>query len=616
MLRTKIVCTIGPASREPATLVALIQAGMDVARLNMSHGDADFHRENIRRIRQISEQLGKPVAILCDLQGPKLRVGVMPPEGVPLVAGEALVLTTELTPQPAPERPELPVRSLGSGSGDSTDASVSGAQRRVPVQYEHLPEAVRSGDRILIDDGLLELKVLSVQGSEIETQVVTGGVLFSNKGLNLPRAALSIPAITEKDREDLKFALDEQADWVALSFVRTAEEVLELKGLIRELSALGRPTPVIAKIEKPEAVDNIDAIIAAVDGVMVARGDLGIEMSTEAVPMVQKTIIHKCNQSGKPVITATQMLDSMIRNPRPTRAEASDVANAILDGSDAIMLSGETAAGKYPVLSVETMVRIARETETAQASLPSRQTPVQPGRSFAEAVAHASVQTATDLSAAAIIAPTVSGETACTIARFRPRCPIVAVTPSPITQRQLVLVWGIHPILAPRAGSTDQVINDAVEAAQQHGFVAEGDVVIITGGSVDYGVGTTNLMKAHLIERVLAHGTGLGERRVIGRVRYLTPPFDPMLRLEPGDIVVTRDTDRACVPILRRAAGLVTAATARDAHSWLLAVEMGIPAVVGIRESIDALLDGMQVVLDAQRGVVYERPQALTNVEQ
>ena len=496
MLRTKIVCTIGPASREPATLEALIRAGMDVARLNMSHGDADFHRENIQRIRQLSEQLGKPVAILADLQGPKLRVGAMPPaeRGVSLVAGETLILTTE---------------PIIGGSG------------RVPVQYEHLPEAVKPGDRILIDDGLLELKVMGVQGSEIETQIVIGGLLLSNKGLNLPRTSLAIPAVTEKDREDLKFVIEEQVDWVALSFVRTAEEVLELKSLIRELSALGRPTPVIAKIEKPEALDNtpalragasVDAItpalragasVAAADAIMVARGDLGIEMSTEAVPMVQKTIIHKCNRAGKPVITATQMLDSMIRNPRPTRAEASDVANAILDGSDAIMLSGETAAGKYPVLAVETMARIACEVETQNfTSLRTRQIQAHPARNFAEAVAHATVETAADLSAAAIVAPTVSGDTACTIARFRPNCSIVAVTPSPITQRRLMLVWGVYPILASRSETTDQVIGDAVEAAQQHGYVNEGDtpalragahlhcaqaqvsVIIITGGSV------------------------------------------------------------------------------------------------------------------------------------
>jgi pyruvate kinase len=304
MLRTKIVCTIGPASQDPATLAALIRAGMDVARLNMSHGDHELHRENFQRIRKLAEELDKPVAILADLQGPKLRVGIMPPGGVPLVTGEKLVLTTE---------------------------PITAVPGRVPVQYEHLPESVKAGDRILIDDGLIELKVTGVEGREIETQVVTEGTLKSNKGLNLPRASLAIPAITEKDREDLRFALEVQVDAVALSFVRSAAEVLDLKDQIRDISTLGRSTPVIAKIEKPEAVDNIGEVITAADGIMLARGDLGIEMSTEAVPMVQKMIIRKRNQAGKPVITATQMLDSMIHNPRPARAEASDVANAILD---------------------------------------------------------------------------------------------------------------------------------------------------------------------------------------------------------------------------------------------------------------------------------------------
>jgi pyruvate kinase len=586
MLRTKIVCTIGPASREPAILEALIKAGMDVARLNMSHGDIEYHRENIRLIRRLSEQLKKPVAILADLQGPKLRVGNMPAGGVNLATGDTLALTTE---------------------------PIVGAPGRVSVQYEGLHEAVKPGDRILIDDGLIELEVSEVQDSEILTKVVIGGVLFSNKGINLPHASLAIPAITEKDREDLKFALEEQVDWIALSFVRTAEEVLELKDLIREDSAFGRSTPVIAKIEKPEAVDKIDAIIKAADGIMVARGDLGIEMSTEAVPMIQKSIIVKCNHIGKPVITATQMLDSMIRNPRPTRAEASDVANAILDGSDAIMLSGETAVGKYPVLAVETMVRIACETEIAQVALPMREIPAHPGHGFAQAVGHATVDTATELGAAAIVAPTVSGETALTIARYRPNCPIIAVTPSPITQRRLILVWGVYPILAERSETTDQVISDAVEVAQKHGYVAEGDIVIVTGGSVGYGVGTTNLMKVHLIERVLAHGSGVGERRVIGKVRRLTPPFDDSLRFDPDEIVVIPYTDRTCVPILRRVAGLVTAESSQDAQDRMLAVEMGIPAVIGIHESIEVLIDGMQVVLDAKREVVYERPQALVH---
>jgi pyruvate kinase len=555
-----------------------------VARLNFSHGDYPFHGENIRRIRELAAQSGKPVAILADLQGPKLRVGQMQESGVPLTAGETLILTTE---------------------------PLVGRPGRVPVQYEHLPEAVVPDERILIDDGLLELIVVAVEGREITTKVVTGGVLLSNKGLNLPNAALSIPAITEKDRQDLRFALAQGVDWIALSFVRTADEVLELKGSVRELSALGRPTPAIAKIEKPEAIANIDAIIAAADGIMVARGDLGIEISAEAVPMLQKTIIRKCNAAGKPVITATQMLDSMIRNPRPTRAEASDVANAILDGSDAIMLSGETASGKYPLESLATMVRIAQEAEQAQLCAPCAQVAARPGRTFAEAVAHASVETAIDLSAAAIVAPTVSGHTARTISRFRPPCPIVAVTPSPMTQRELMLFWGVYPILSQRAATTDAVIADAVEAARAHGYVGEGDILVITAGSVEAAVGTTDLMKVHLIERVLAHGAGLGDRKVIGRVRRLEPPLAADVRVEPDEIVVTPCTDRSFLPVLRRAAGLVTADAAANAHCRLLALELGLPAVVGVAEGIGGLPDGMHVVMDAKRGLVYERPAVL-----
>ena len=308
--------------------------------------------------------------------------------------------------------------------------------------------------------------------------------------------------------------------------------------------------------------------------------------------MVQKMIIHKCNQAGKPVITATQMLDSMIRNPRPTRAEASDVANAMLDGSDAIMLSGETAAGKYPVEAVETMVHIAQEAERVQSTLPARRVASRPARTFAEAVAHASVETAIDLSAAAIVSPTVTGRTALIVSHFRPPCPIVAVTPSPIAQREMALYWGVYPLLSSRAPSTDEVLSDAVEAAKKNGYVDEGDIVVITGGDAGSGAGTTNLMKVHLIERVLVRGTGLSERRVMGRVRHLAPPLPPGVRVEPDEIVVTPSTDRTFVPVLQRAAGLVASAGDPDAHCRLLALEMGIPAIVGAGPNLDAAARG------------------------
>ncbi len=343
MIRTKIVCTIGPASRGPEMLRSLMLAGMDVARLNLSHGDHAFHAENIARIRAISEELGKPVAILTDLQGPKLRVGEMEPGGVAIAEGERITLTTRHV------------------TGQRTLSGPVSAL--IPVQYEGLPKDVTVGERILIDDGLMGIVVDEVTDTELHCTVVTGGVIQDHKGLNVPDSPLSMPAITEKDWEDLDFLLSQGVDWIALSFVRAADDVIHLKEHIADNCAEEQAAQVIAKIEKPQALDCIDEIIAAADGVMIARGDLGIEIPPEKVPMVQKRLIRLCSAAGKPVITATQMLNSMIRNPRPTRAEASDVANAILDGTDAIMLSGETATGKYPLELVRTMVRIAEETE-------------------------------------------------------------------------------------------------------------------------------------------------------------------------------------------------------------------------------------------------------------
>ncbi len=384
MIRTKIVCTIGPASRDPAVLKELVIAGMNVARLNFSHGDQAIHGENMERLRDASRQLGIPVAILVDLQGPKLRVGDMGPDGLHLVAGETLMLTG------------CPIVGQKAGA--------QGEPAKAPLQYPLLPSRVQAGDRILIDDGLIEVLIEEADDTEIRTRVIVGGHLKTNKGLNLPNASLSIPAITEKDWDDLAYALAAGADWIALSFVRSADEVQQLKQRINKSCDYGRPAPVIAKIEKPEALQHIDSIIAAADGIMVARGDLGIETAPEKVPMVQKTIIAKCNAAGAPVITATQMLESMMWNPRPTRAEASDVANAILDGTDAVMLSGETAAGKYPLEALRTMVKIAGEVESTLGRSWERPAYIQrPVATVTEAVSHATCETAHDLNASAIV---------------------------------------------------------------------------------------------------------------------------------------------------------------------------------------------------------------------
>jgi pyruvate kinase len=450
----------------------VMQAGMDVARLNLSHEDHATHSENIRRIRATAAELDKPVAILADLQGPKLRVGRMADSGVRLEEGSEAVLTT------------------GERIGHSPKA--------LPVQYKGLPEVAQAGDRILIDDGLLELTVLSTTATEITCRVTVGGVLKSNKGMNLPRTPPSMPAITAKDRADLAFAVEQRVDWIALSFVRTADDVRELKRLIRDLSPQGDPIPVVAKIEKPQALENMDAIIAEADGIMVARGDLGVEIPPEEVPMAQKQLIQACNTAGLPVITATQMLDSMIRNPRPTRAEVSDVANAILDGTDAIMLSGETSIGAYPVAAVKTMDRIARRVEEKQPEFPDAVvalTQQQCELGIAGAVAHAVRQIAHSLNTSAIITPTTSGYTARLMSRDRPRSPIVATTSDPAVQRRLTLYWGVMPLLAPRAPNTDDMIDQAVQVAQQRGLVRDGDTVVITAGAAGSAPGTTNLIR-------------------------------------------------------------------------------------------------------------------------
>lgn len=582
MLRVKIVCTIGPASRELPILRRIAAAGMNVARLNLSHGTHEYHAETIERVRMVAEQLQRPIAILADLQGPKLRTGKMQEGGVPLERDQELVLTTE---------------------------EITGGPERVPIQYKELPSTVKPGERILLDDGMLELEVLETNAHEIRTRVILSGILQSNKGMNLPDASLDIPALTDKDREDVKFALDHQVDWIALSFVRKVHEVVELKTIINNNTAFGRATPVIAKIEKPEAIKNIDAIIEVADGIMVARGDLGIETSPETVPTVQKMIISKCLAAAKPVITATQMLDSMMRNPRPTRAEASDVANAVLDGTDAIMLSGETASGQYPVEAVTTMAKIAEEAERLRNSMGNRFKQTEPRvYTAAGAICHAAVYTASETHAKAIIAPTVSGATAKLMAAFRPDVPLIAVTPSPMVQRQLTLYWGTYPLLTKRLSNTDEVVTDAINVAQARGFIGEGDTVVLTAGVVGNVRSATNLMMVRRIDRVLVRGTGIGHREVAGTLVIVKPPLTDAdeLAIGPQHIIFSERIDRTCIKLLRRAGGLITVQGGMDSPGAIAAVELGLPAVVGVEGNLNELVDGINVILNASAGQVSE----------
>lgn len=585
-LRTKIVCTIGPATDDASLLRQMILAGMNVARLNFSHGDQEYHGENIARIRQSSAALDRPVAILIDLQGPKLRVGDLGADGLQLEAGETLVLTNRpITGHPADE--------------DDDD----GRPATAPLQYASLPDEVHPGDRILMDDGLLEARVQETNSTDILCRMVVGGLLKSNKGLNLPNAALSIPAITEKDWNDLEFALSAGADWVALSFVRSAEQVLLLKQRIAELCQFGRPAPVVAKIEKPEAVEQIDAIIAAADAIMIARGDLGIETAPEKVPMVQKMIIGKCNTAGIPVITATQMLDSMMRNPRPTRAEASDVANAILDGTDAVMLSGETAIGRYPLETIQTMVNIVHEVEKSQSDHWEPPAYIQrPVATVTEALSHATCETAHDLGAAAIISATASGHTALAVARYRPICPIIAVTPSPLVQRRLLLSRSVCPLLGKRTENTDEMLDGAIQAAIHSGLINRGDTVVITAGISPNMPGSTDLMKVETIPVVLCSGTGVLERVVTGRVRTDRLTTDD---IDSDEILVVERSDRTLIPLARRAAGLITQEGGPGCHAAMLATELGVPAIVGVQDALQKLQKGMEITMDTRTGLIY-----------
>lgn len=467
--RAKIVCTIGPASSAPEKLAALMQAGMDVARLNFSHGSHQDHARVIADLRRLAAELGRPLAILQDLQGPKIRTGNMAAGPAELVAGNPFTITTRAVP------------------GDAACVS---------TVYRNLPVDVKPGDQILLSDGLLRLEVKAVRGEDIDCQVVDGGQLRARAGINLPGVQVSAPSLTEKDEEDLEFGISQEVDYVALSFVRRAADVIDLK---ERLARRGASIGVVPKIEKPEALEELEAILRAADAVMIARGDLGVELSPERVPFIQKQIIRQASQLKVPVITATQMLESMIEHARPTRAEASDVANAVFDGTDAVMLSGETAAGRYPVEAVTMMARIVRETETHLAFAPERRRRDEGVTSFPDAMAEAACRAAAEVKAVAIVAFTQSGFTARLISKHRPPVPVVAFTPYPHICRRLALYWGVLPRHSTFIADTEQMIARADAALVQEGLARPGDSLVFLAGSPSGQQGTTNLMKLHRV---------------------------------------------------------------------------------------------------------------------
>ncbi len=463
--RTKIVATIGPSSSSEEVLKEMVRHGLDVARLNMSHGSHEEHLKRIKILRKVEKDVGKPVPILMDLCGPKIRIGKLNREPLHLHRGETVVLTTEK-----------------NGKG------------KIFVNYHNLHSEVREGEDILLADGTIRLKVREVRGQDVICEVMVGGVLTSHKGVNLPNSKLSVPALTEKDKRDVEFGISAGVDFIALSFVRKASDVLELKELTEKL---GKKLPVIAKIEKPEAVENLDEIISVSDGIMVARGDLGVELPLEKVPVVQKQIIRKANQAGKPVITATQMLKSMVDLPTPTRAEVADVANAVLDGTDALMLSEETAVGKYPAKVVETMSKIVSETERIY---PYKRYRELEANSLQDSLAKSACNLSREVNVKAIVPFTRTGATAIAVAKYRPPVPILAVTHDSETFRKLNLVWGIVPLLTLPAQSTDRIIAQSIEAVKERKLAEKGDKVIILAGAPTGVPGTTNLIKIVTVE--------------------------------------------------------------------------------------------------------------------
>lgn len=466
MRRTKIVATIGPSSSDEAVLRRMIEAGMDVARLNFSHGTHEDHEANFRKIRKLSEQADKPVGIICDLQGPKIRVGELAGSPLKLHKGGTLIITTR---------------------------TVKGAGARISTTYKRLHHDVKAGDRILLDDGTMEVRVVKVDGRDIHCRVINGGTLEAHKGINLPGIEISELSLTEKDKEDVRFAVKLGVDYFAMSFVRRADDIIHLKGL---LVKLGARTPVIAKVEKPEALQHIDEIIFVADGVMVARGDLGVEMSPEKVPQTQKDLIRRSIEAGKPSITATQMLESMIRQPMPTRAEASDVVNAIYDGTGAVMLSGETAVGDYPVQSVKMMARIAEEADTNVVEKQKRvfRHPATIG-SFEDAIGQAVETTARNLPTRLIACLTTSGFTAQHISSYRPLAPIVALTQNKAVRERISLLWGVQPVCVQEASTIDTLIACAERELLKRRLVKKGENIIITAGYPLGVSGTTNLMQ-------------------------------------------------------------------------------------------------------------------------
>ncbi len=580
MRKTKIVCTLGPATDREGVLRKMLTSGMNVARFNFSHGSHEEHLGRLKALRALREELDLPVAAMLDTRGPEIRLKTFADGSVQLRTGQTFTLTTQ---------------------------DIVGDETTCAITYGELPQDVKPGDTILLDDGLVRLTVQESTATTIRCVVENDGVMKDRKGVNVPNVRLSMPYMSQRDREDILFGVEQGFDYIAASFVRTAADVRELRQLLDSCNSNIR---IIAKIENQEGVSNLPDILAAADGIMVARGDMGVEIDFTEIPVIQKEIIAQCVACGKPVITATQMLDSMMEHPRPTRAEITDVANAIYDGTSAIMLSGETAAGKYPVEAIRTMDAIAQRTEADINYSKRMQNMANQGRiSIAAATAHAACTTALDIRADAILTVSKSGTTARLVSRFRPGTTVAALLMDPQVQRQMALYWGVVPLTMPQASSTDELVDLAVESAEQAGVVKQGDLVVITAG-VPVGVsGTTNMIRVRQVGGSLLNAVGIGEKKSAGPLCVCRTLEQVREKFRPGDVLVVPYTTNDLLPYLRQAAAVISEEASGDGHTATVGLTLDIPVIVGAAGATRQLQDGVMVSVDCARGMVGVLPQ-------
>ena len=577
MRRTKIVCTLGPSTDKEEVLKNLMKNGMNVARMNFSHGTHEEQKARLDMIKKLREELNLPVAALLDTKGPEIRIGDVEGGKLELKPGQEFTLTTE---------------------------EMLGTEKKVTITYKELYKDVEPGDSILIDDGLIGMEVVRIDESDIVCRVKNGGFISNHKGVNVPGVELNMPFVSPKDLADIVFAVEQDYDFIAASFTRTAEDIMAIRKILQEHG--GEKIHIIAKLENKQGVENCEDILRVADGIMIARGDMGVEIPLEEVPVIQKELIRKAMHMGKPVITATQMLDSMMKNPRPTRAETSDVANAIYQGTSAIMLSGETAAGAYPIEAVQTMAKIAERTEQdIDYSREFKPRKLAEAPDVTSAISYATCTTAADLKAAAIVAVSKSGRTVSRIAKYLPVCPIIGCTTDERVYRQLNLLWGVTPVVMEEANTADELFDRAVELAEQKGLIARGELVVIAAG-VPVGLsGTTNMMKVQIAGNALVTGKGANKLKASGNVCVCSNDEDLEKKFRAGDIVVVEQTTNEMVHKLKDAAGIITETGDLYSHAAVVGMTLEIPVITSARNATRILKSGTFVTMDAEQGIVY-----------